>query len=112
MAAWAHPVSSRHPGHEGLRRKRLIAETEGQLWLLHGFGGIDDLFSDGDPVARLRRELGNSKRVVGMPALRAPLRSQEVWAAGVTYLRSRTARVAESQGGRGRLASTTACMRR
>jgi len=31
------------------------------------------------------------------PTLRAPIQSQEVWAAGVTYLRSRTARMEESK---------------
>ena len=30
-------------------------------------------------------------------ALRAPVQSQEVWAAGVTYLRSKSARMAESK---------------
>jgi 2-dehydro-3-deoxy-D-arabinonate dehydratase len=37
----------------------------------------------------------------GNPNLRAPIEEQEVWAAGVTYYRSRTARMAESEASGG-----------
>ena len=40
---------------------------------------------------------GTRPLVDRMPALLAPVQSQEVWAAGVTYLRSRSARIEESQ---------------
>jgi 2-dehydro-3-deoxy-D-arabinonate dehydratase len=61
---------------------------------------IDTLFQAADPVALLRSALAGAKPVVadaGGWTLRAPLESQEVWAAGVTYLRSRTARMEESK---------------
>ena len=44
------------------------------------------------------RDRASSLRVAVRPAeLRAPIESQEVWAAGVTYFRSRAARIEESQ---------------
>lgn len=44
------------------------------------------------------RDRASSFRVAVPPAeLRAPIESQEVWAAGVTYFRSRAARIEESQ---------------
>jgi 2-dehydro-3-deoxy-D-arabinonate dehydratase len=60
---------------------------------------FDDIFQSADPAALLHSALSDA-RSVGAPAstsLRAPLQSQEVWAAGVTYLRSRTARMEESK---------------
>jgi 2-dehydro-3-deoxy-D-arabinonate dehydratase len=60
---------------------------------------FDDIFQSTDPAALLHSALSDA-RAVGQPApasLRAPLQSQEVWAAGVTYLRSRTARMEESK---------------
>src|SRR5262245_48189252 len=43
-------------------------------------------------------QIGQSGRVTGEPAtLLAPMESQEVWAAGVTYYRSRAARMSESE---------------
>jgi len=44
----------------------------------------------------LVRLAGEGAAGPGNPALRAPIEEQEVWAAGVTYFRSRTARMAES----------------
>jgi 2-dehydro-3-deoxy-D-arabinonate dehydratase len=58
---------------------------------------LDALFQSSDPSAFLRTVLSDA-RPAGAPAnLRAPLQSQEIWAAGVTYLRSRTARMEESK---------------
>jgi 2-dehydro-3-deoxy-D-arabinonate dehydratase len=58
---------------------------------------LDALFAAEDPSAVVRAALvtGRPSRVPSRP--RAPLQSQEVWAAGVTYLRSRTARMEESK---------------
>ncbi|MES1167420.1 MAG: fumarylacetoacetate hydrolase family protein [Pseudomonadota bacterium] len=58
---------------------------------------LDALFAAEDPSAVVRSALvtGRPSRVPSRP--RAPLQSQEVWAAGVTYLRSRTARMEESK---------------
>jgi 2-dehydro-3-deoxy-D-arabinonate dehydratase len=63
--------------------------------------GITQLFpllEDADPVAQLTQiAKGNLPRVNLMDVtLRAPVERQEVWAAGVTYLRSKTARMEES----------------
>lgn len=61
---------------------------------------LDDVFTAADPAAIVREgfELGP---VVEVPNVRAPLpppvQSQEVWAAGVTYFRSRVARMDESK---------------
>lgn len=63
---------------------------------------FDDLFRQSDPRAWLENMLG-----AGQPAapddsladgpLLAPVESQEIWAAGVTYTRSREARMEESE---------------
>ena len=59
---------------------------------------LDDLFRASDPAAFLGQAWEN-----GTPAgkhssaLLAPIGSQELWAAGVTYYRSRTARMEESE---------------
>ncbi len=61
---------------------------------------LDAVFQSTDAAALLRGALVNAKPVAANPAhgpLDAPLQSQEVWAAGVTYFRSRTARMEESK---------------
>jgi 2-dehydro-3-deoxy-D-arabinonate dehydratase len=58
---------------------------------------LDALFQAADPGALLRTWLGDARPAAAPSVLRAPLQSQEVWAAGVTYLRSRTARMEESK---------------
>ncbi len=63
---------------------------------------LDDLFSSSNPSDWLRNELSNidslqlSAAVEDEPLL-PPLQNQEVWAAGVTYYRSREARMQESE---------------
>ena len=60
----------------------------------------DDLIRHEDPVALLRDGSGLDTVTTTEPAIHelcAPIGNQEVWAAGVTYLRSRTARMDESQ---------------
>ena len=58
---------------------------------------IDAVFAAADPVA-LARSAWESGQAATLPAqLGAPIGTQEVWAAGVTYLRSRTARMEESK---------------
>ena len=58
---------------------------------------LDALFAADDPSAVVRAALatGTATAIPAQP--RAPIQSQEVWAAGVTYLRSRTARMEESK---------------
>jgi 2-dehydro-3-deoxy-D-arabinonate dehydratase len=58
---------------------------------------LDDLFRAEDPVA-LAQHAWTSGTAATLPAKpNAPIGTQEVWAAGVTYLRSRTARMEESK---------------
>ncbi len=62
---------------------------------------IDDLFHAENPAA-LACEAWASGTPAAVPsAPSAPIGRQEVWAAGVTYLRSRTARMEESKGAGG-----------
>jgi 2-dehydro-3-deoxy-D-arabinonate dehydratase len=61
----------------------------------------DALINQDDLLEHLRRAVpdrGRSRRIAQLPVeILAPVQSQEVWAAGVTYYRSRTARIEESQ---------------
>jgi 2-dehydro-3-deoxy-D-arabinonate dehydratase len=75
----------------------LIVETAGARRRLQPGLDLDKLFAHDDPHGFLSSGLGMAPVVAAMPELHAPLGSQEVWAAGVTYQRSRVARVAESK---------------
>jgi 2-dehydro-3-deoxy-D-arabinonate dehydratase len=58
---------------------------------------LDELFRAENPLALASAAAAGGKpaKVPSLPS--APIESQEVWAAGVTYYRSRTARMAESK---------------
>ncbi|HLX60063.1 MAG TPA: fumarylacetoacetate hydrolase family protein [Planctomycetota bacterium] len=60
---------------------------------------LDALFTADDPVAKLRAALKVEERLPALPQgdLLAPIDKQEVWAAGVTYFKSREARMEEAQ---------------
>ncbi len=58
---------------------------------------FDTLFTQPDPAAWLRGLLSSAPSIAALPPVLAPIQSQEVWAAGVTYLRSRDARMEESK---------------
>lgn len=59
---------------------------------------LDGLFRSADPVALAQAAWAAAGAPVPAPTRRlAPLESQEIWAAGVTYLRSKSARMAESR---------------
>jgi 2-dehydro-3-deoxy-D-arabinonate dehydratase len=58
---------------------------------------LDLLFTEAEPARWLRDQLAAAVPVMAPAELLAPLQSQEVWAAGVTYLRSRDARMEEAQ---------------
>jgi 2-dehydro-3-deoxy-D-arabinonate dehydratase len=77
----------------------LVIESKGTYSLAPAALTLDALFTAPDPHALLREALAVAKPTSApAPAsLLAPIRSQEVWAAGVTYYRSRTARMAESK---------------
>ncbi|HEY3863008.1 MAG TPA: fumarylacetoacetate hydrolase family protein [Verrucomicrobiae bacterium] len=80
----------------------LLAETGRGYFALPASFGLDDLFADANPAARLEAALAGARAVEGVPAALRPLvQSQEIWAAGVTYYRSRTARMEESQAAGG-----------
>src|SRR5581483_1906965 len=58
----------------------------------------DALITRGDLFARLKAVVqGEALEKLGSVTILAPVVSQEVWAAGVTYYRSRNARIEESQ---------------
>jgi 2-dehydro-3-deoxy-D-arabinonate dehydratase len=58
---------------------------------------IDQLFRSADPVGAACEAFAGGEEVAGVPAsVLAPIGAQEVWAAGVTYERSREARIEES----------------
>ena len=58
---------------------------------------IDSLFTATDPAALVRGAWASGSPATLPPSPGAPIGTQEVWAAGVTYLRSRTARMEESK---------------
>jgi 2-dehydro-3-deoxy-D-arabinonate dehydratase len=86
-------------GHEG------VATVEGEflrpLALSSGqFNSLTDLLEAEDPVAAVRLLIDPSASPVSLDEaiLLPPIDRQEVWAAGVTYKRSRAARMEESEG--------------
>jgi 2-dehydro-3-deoxy-D-arabinonate dehydratase len=77
----------------------IVLERGGEFRRAARLAGFDDLFMDPDPVRRAiaQFEAGMPLAAPDVAALRAPIQSQEVWAAGVTYLRSKDARMAEAR---------------
>ena len=76
----------------------ILAESEGQRYLLAS-QDWDDLMRSKDLYQRVKSEMTEQSSVnpVDASELLAPVVSQEVWAAGVTYFRSRNARMEESK---------------
>jgi len=77
----------------------IIAERAGSYRRLREDCRLDAIFAAGDPISFVTRAFGDATEA-GKPEhskLLPPLQSQEVWAAGVTYLRSRTARMEEAK---------------
>ncbi|RYD72201.1 MAG: 2-hydroxyhepta-2,4-diene-1,7-dioate isomerase, partial [Verrucomicrobiaceae bacterium] len=68
--------------HDGL-----IAQRGEDLFLL-GEPNLDTLFVQKEPAVWLHDQLSQARPIVAPRRLLAPIQSQEVWAAGVTYLRS------------------------
>jgi 2-dehydro-3-deoxy-D-arabinonate dehydratase len=78
----------------------VILECDGRFARAADGFSIDGLFAAADPVefAAASFHAGTALADAGATrVLRAPIEGQEVWAAGVTYLRSKDARMAESQ---------------
>ena len=65
-------------------------------FLLAGFDW-DSLFHDADPLATITKRIAGATMHQAQLAPLAPTVHQEVWAAGVTYYRSRDARMEESK---------------
>ena len=82
-------------------RVGLIVENESLVDLATaGITSLQELLEAADPVARVRSiaGLGRLPRLALRDVrLCAPVERQEIWAAGVTYLRSKAARMEESQ---------------
>lgn len=81
----------------------VIAEAGGRFRRLPEGLGLDQIFSADEPLRRVTAALAGAPEVPAPDSatLRAPIESQEVWAAGVTYLRSRTARMEEAKAAGG-----------
>ena len=73
-----------------------LAEENGQYTTLQ-LSSLDDLLSAPDLPAALASARGTSAAAPAPADLLAPVGTQEVWASGVTYFRSRTARMEESK---------------
>ena len=78
----------------------LIVDRDGNFLTPAPTLTLDALFEATDPAALVRSALSVALPAATPPTeatLSAPIQSQEVWAAGVTYFRSRTARMEESK---------------
>jgi 2-dehydro-3-deoxy-D-arabinonate dehydratase len=75
----------------------LVLETAGRFVQPARPLTVDAIFQAADPAALLRDAVAGGRPATQPAQPRAPVQSQEVWAAGVTYYRSRTARMAESK---------------
>jgi 2-dehydro-3-deoxy-D-arabinonate dehydratase len=84
---------------------RLGLDTGGERYDLSAaapeFADTSTWLSLPDPVAAVHEVLPRARQfpLTGEVTLLAPLDVQEVWASGVTYLRSKVARMEESEGG-------------
>lgn len=78
----------------------IIAEHEGECFLIEN-ADWDSFINRDDLYQQLQIQVQSLTRVgkenwLKLQAIKAPVKSQEIWAAGVTYLRSKTARMEES----------------
>ena len=82
----------------------VIAEQQGSLYRLDS-SDWDELINHSALLQHLEAEIARLAPISGFTLaqadLLAPIENQEVWAAGVTYFRSRTARMEESQAAGG-----------
>jgi 2-dehydro-3-deoxy-D-arabinonate dehydratase len=81
----------------------VLAETNGRYRRLPESFGLDEIFTAAAPMRAVLDALDRAPETSAPDptTLRAPLGSQEIWAAGVTYLRSRTARMEEAKAAGG-----------
>ena len=81
--------------------KGIVLESEGSLYASKQVSW-DDFFKQNDLYQVLASEISGAKSLGSAALLKefhilAPIQSQEIWAAGVTYTRSRDARMEESR---------------
>jgi 2-dehydro-3-deoxy-D-arabinonate dehydratase len=82
--------------------RRIVLEHDGAFFPLHEGESWDRLINDSRLVDTLRSiAAGGGGQSRLEDEILAPVGQQEVWAAGVTYLRSRTARIEESHAAGG-----------
>jgi 2-dehydro-3-deoxy-D-arabinonate dehydratase len=77
-----------------------VVQKGSASFLLAGFEW-DSLFHDVDPLAMITKRITGATMHQSALAPLAPTVHQEIWAAGVTYYRSRDARMEESKGAGG-----------
>ena len=75
----------------------IVIECQGVLKQAPATFGFDALFTAADSVAATRDAFAQGTVVEALGGSTPMIQSQEVWAAGVTYYRSRTARMEESK---------------
>lgn len=75
----------------------LTLERDGAFSSVPDAAAIDQIFRADDPHGEAAALFDRGSRTQAPDGSRPPLHSQEVWAAGVTYYRSRTARMEESK---------------
>jgi 2-dehydro-3-deoxy-D-arabinonate dehydratase len=85
------PPITVYRAHDGLYAQR--GEDVFRIPLIN----LDALFIHENPALLLREQLTEGEPILAPAHWDAPIQSQEVWAAGVTYLRSRDARIDESK---------------
>jgi len=76
--------------------KGIVAQRGEDLFLLPGLD-FDQVFTQENPAAWLEDQLTHGQPILAEEKWLAPIQNQEVWASGVTYLRSRDARMEESK---------------
>jgi 2-dehydro-3-deoxy-D-arabinonate dehydratase len=76
-----------------------VIEVDGRYRRASQSLSMDAIFMSAEPARFVLADAASAPEVPAPAAatLRAPIESQEVWAAGVTYLRSRTARMEEAK---------------
>ena len=79
------------------RTSRGLVAQRGEDFFLLADAQLDTLFTEPDPAAWLHAQLAKAAPILRPDEVLAPIGNQEVWAAGVTYLRSRDARIEESK---------------
>jgi 2-dehydro-3-deoxy-D-arabinonate dehydratase len=75
---------------------QLIVQRGGDCFRL-AERNLDTLFTQADPARWVHDQLSRAETTACPTQSQAPIGTQEVWAAGVTYLRSRDARMDESK---------------